>query len=302
MEMAMSHLDTAQARQHIERLDAAAEQRSVPFSHGRRMRWRVFGKGDPLVLIHGGHGSWLHWIRNIEPLSRDHLVFVPDLPGFGDSDDPPAGSGIQTIVDAVMTSLDSLLGGRCAINLAGFSFGGVVSARLAVQRGAVRRLALLGSPASGTPPRPRTQLIRWRNAHGAAQLAALRHNLLAHMMHSENNVDALAFEAYVGALKATRFRGRGRGSAHSVALQDILMPYTDPVLFVYGEHDVICTPEMAKNSLMNAMACRECRVIPGGGHWVQLERADEVNDELARWFGAGAANQLEHGTSRTTVG
>lgn len=282
-------MDIAQADQHIARLDASAEHRSAPFLGGRVMRWRVFGRGGPLVLIHGGHGSWLHWIRNIEALSSDHLVLVPDLPGFGDSDDPPAGSGIQTIVDAVITSLDSLLGGRCAVNLAGFSFGGVVSARVAVQRGAVRRLALLGSPGSGTPRRPRAQLVRWRNTDEAAQDVALRHNLLAHMMHAENNVDALAFRAYVDAIKATRFRSRG--SAHSVTLEEILTPYTDPVLCMYGEHDVICTPEMAKTSLTNAIASRECRVIPGGGHWVQLERANQVNDELARWFGAGAAIQ-----------
>ncbi len=107
-------------------------------------------------------------------------------------------------------------------------------------------------------------------------------------MYAENNVDALAFRAYVDAIKAARFCSRG---AHSVTLEQILTPSTDPVLFMYGEHDVICTPEMARNSLTNAMACRECRVIPGGGHWVQLERADEVNDELARWFAAGTALQ-----------
>jgi pimeloyl-ACP methyl ester carboxylesterase len=281
-------MDIAQADQHIARLDAAAEHRSVPFSDGRVMRWRVFGKGDPLVLIHGGHGSWLHWIRNIEALAGDRLVLVPDLPGFGDSDDPPAGSGMQTIVDAVITSLASLFGAQCAVDLAGFSFGGVVSARVAVQRGAVRRLALLGTPGSGTPKRSRTELVRWRKTDRAAQDAALRHNLLAHMMYAESNADALAFRAYADAVKATRFRSR---AAHSTTLEEILRPYTAPVLFIYGEHDVTCTPEMAKNRLTNATVSRECRVIPGGGHWVQFESADAVNDELARWFGAGAAIQ-----------
>jgi pimeloyl-ACP methyl ester carboxylesterase len=214
---------------------------------------------------------------------------VADLPGFGDSDDPPAGSGMQTIVDAVITALDSLFGVGYAVNLAGFSFGGVVSAHVAAQRGAVRRLALLGSPGTGTPKRPEAQLIRWRNLDQPAQGAALRHNLLAHMMYADSNVDALAFRAYADAVKATRFRSRG--SAHRAILEEILAPYTEPVLFLYGEHDLTCTPEMAKNSLTKSKAHRECRVIPGGGHWVQFERAAEVNAELARWFGAGAAMQ-----------
>lgn len=63
-------LDIAQAQQHIERLDAIAEHRSIAFMQGRAMRWRIFENGEPLVLIHGGHGSWLHWIRNIEALSN----------------------------------------------------------------------------------------------------------------------------------------------------------------------------------------------------------------------------------------
>ena len=275
-------MNSTEADHYIARLNAMAEHRSVPFSDGHVMRWRVFGSGDPLVLFHGGHGSWLHWIRNIEDLARDYQVFVPDLPGFGDSDDPPADADIPLIADTVMASLNALLGSECAVDLAGFSFGAVVGARIAVKRGAVRRLALLGSPGSGTPSRRRAQMIRWRNAEAAAQDAALRHNLLAHMMFAASNADALAFRADVDALKATRYRSHG--AAHEVMLQEILAPYTEPVLFLYGEHDVICTPAMAKHSLTNAAVQRECRVIPGGGHWIQFERANEVNEELAQWF------------------
>jgi len=46
--------------------------------------WRCWGEGTPLVLLHGGTGSWLHWIRNVEALSCDMMVVVPDLPGSGE--------------------------------------------------------------------------------------------------------------------------------------------------------------------------------------------------------------------------
>ncbi len=36
----------------------------------RHMVWRVWGSGEPLVLFHGGSGSWTHWIRNIPELSQ----------------------------------------------------------------------------------------------------------------------------------------------------------------------------------------------------------------------------------------
>jgi pimeloyl-ACP methyl ester carboxylesterase len=46
----------------------------------------------PTLLLHGGTGSWTHWVRNIEPLARQFSVVVPDLPGMGESLD---GSGIR---------------------------------------------------------------------------------------------------------------------------------------------------------------------------------------------------------------
>jgi pimeloyl-ACP methyl ester carboxylesterase len=246
------------------------------------MHWRIFGAGEPLVLVHGGHGSWLHWVRNIEPLSRHRRLLVPDLPGFGDSDDPPEGSDLQYIVDAFIASLDRLLGSPSPVDLVGFSLGGVVSARAAVKRGGVRKLALVGSPGTGTPRRIRAEMIRWRHADEATQNAALEHNLLAHMMHDKANVDALGFEAYVTAVKRTRYRTRGVGSRSS--LQAILATYTDPVLFVYGEHDVTGTPELAAGALIGSGPKREFRLIRGGGHWIQYERAEAVNEVLADWL------------------
>jgi pimeloyl-ACP methyl ester carboxylesterase len=275
-------MDSPQPSQIIRQLDAIAEHRSAPFCAGRSMHWRIFGSGEPLVLVHGGHGSWLHWIRNIEQLSRHHRLLVPDLPGFGDSDDPPEGSDLQYIVEAFVGSLEHLLGARAAIDLAGFSLGGVVSARAALKRGAVRKLALLGCPGTGTPRRGRAEMIRWRQAEEAEQNAALRHNLLAHMMHDAANVDALGFEAYATAVKRTRYHTRGVGSRSSLA--SILAEYSRPVLFVYGEHDVTGTPQLAEEVLVASAANRKFRIVSGGGHWIQYERAEAVNELLTGWF------------------
>lgn len=275
-------MNIAEAREYIARLDADAKYRSLPFAPGRTIRWRVFGEGDPLVLIHGGHGSWLHWIRNIEALANRHTVCVADLPGFGDSQELPHGSDGQVVVDTVIASMDSLLGGRRTIDLAGFSFGGSISARIAAQRGDVRRLALLGSAGSGTQQRPRAPLVRWRALEGAKQEAALRHNLFAHMLHDESKADALAFESYVKCTRATRYRSRG--ASRRLTLARILARYEAPVLFLWGEHDVTATPEQARAGLVDSEPNRVFKLLPGGGHWIQFELADVVNAELDQWF------------------
>ncbi len=286
-------MELLEANQTIARIDASAEHLFTRFGDGGNMRWRVFGPRNaqpPLVLVHGGHGSWLHWIRNIEPLAHSHRLFVPDLPGFGDSDSAPVEAGVQYLSDAMIASLDQLFGSSTIVNLAGFSLGGVVSAHVAVRRGAVQKLALLGSPGSETPHRRSGEMMRWRDADGAAQEAALRHNLLRHMMRFEKNADALAYRAYADPVKATRFRSSGIGGA--IPLREILQPYTAPILFLYGEHDVICTPVLARTRLSNADLQRECRVIPESGHWVPFERADAVNDALVRWCGGSIPTLL----------
>ncbi|MDB5843914.1 MAG: hydrolase-like protein, partial [Polaromonas sp.] len=54
------------------------------------MVWRCWGEGAPVVLLHGGSGSWTHWIRNIPTLvACSRQVWAPDLPGFADSASPP---------------------------------------------------------------------------------------------------------------------------------------------------------------------------------------------------------------------
>jgi len=279
-------MNTDEARDYIARLDAQAEHRCAPFGPGLAMRWRLFGQGDPLVLIHGGHGSWLHWICNIEGLAKKHRLIIGDLPGFGDSDDLPNETSSQDMAEAALASLDALLGGRPPINLAGFSFGGSICARIAEKRGNVRRLALLGSAGSGTPQRPIAELVRWRHLEGAAQVAALRHNLYAHMLHSEVNTDALAYEAYAQCTTITRYRSRGEIQRRR--LKDILSDYTQPVLFMWGEKDVTATPEETR--FLETGPNRTAKVIPGIGHWIQCEAPAIINAELDLWFSASDAD------------
>ena len=68
-------------------VERASTRRTTPNGAGEVV-WHIWGKGDPLVLVHGGTGSWRHWIRNIEYLARDFQIITPDIPGSGDSSSP----------------------------------------------------------------------------------------------------------------------------------------------------------------------------------------------------------------------
>ena len=269
----------------ITSLAQRAELEFVPAIDGR-VAWRRFGTGAPLVLLHGGHGSWLHWVRNIDALcTAGHAVLVPDMPSFGDSDalagDAHAPDRLARLVDALDRSFGALLGGTERPDLAGFSFGGLVATTWAQRRG-FRRLALLGPAGHGSRRRPRAALQDWRLDDPGARQAALRHNLEAHMIADPQQVDELALAVHEAACVATRFRSKELSLKAS--LPNALRGVDAPVLAIFGEHDVTATPRDAIVSLARMNPGWRCVIVPGAGHWVQFENAAAVNRELIDWF------------------
>ena len=278
------------ARAEIERIDALATHHD-PVHDGVRVHWRRFGAENggrpPIVLLHGGHGSWMHWLRNVEALSAAHTLWLPDTPGFADSDAAPKPAAGETAVGPLLKALggtlDQLIGAGTPIVLGGFSFGGLVAAKFAAQRGAIDRLVLLGSGGHATLRRLSIEMINWRKSPDrAAERAALKHNLDALMLH-DKRLDPLAFDIHDISCHGTRFRSKD--VSLSGGLQAAIDTLTCPQLLVWGEFDVTADPRPLVAGLTRGHPNREGVVIDGAGHWVQYERADEVNAALLRFAG-----------------
>jgi pimeloyl-ACP methyl ester carboxylesterase len=248
---------------------------------GRAVSWRRFGAGAPLVLLHGGHGSWLHWIRNIERLAAAHEVWVPDMPGFGESDALPADAGFNVLVDAISLSIAQILGHEKTIDLAGFSFGSIVASAVALRRGNVRKLALLGPTGHGGRRRESSPMVNWRRATAQADLLAdLKKNLEVLMLHGP--VDPLALEIHRNACLQTRYRSKQ--TSQSATLPAVLEALQLPIMMVWGEHDATGVPQEIGPRYQDARPERRWNIIPGAGHWVQYEAAGLTNDLLLDWF------------------
>src|SRR5690606_29371629 len=101
--------------------DAAAERHTTCGTG--TMVWRCWGQGRPLVLLHGGSGSWTHWLRNIEALAASgRQVWAPDLPGFGDSAPPAGGNDADAAAEPLADGLRELIG-EGPHEIVAFSFG-----------------------------------------------------------------------------------------------------------------------------------------------------------------------------------
>jgi 2-hydroxy-6-oxonona-2,4-dienedioate hydrolase len=255
---------------------------------GRHIVWRQFGEGPPLVLLHGGHGDWRHWQRNIDALAAHHTLWLPDMPGFGESDklpgSPHAPDRLERLLDAVEHTLGALVGSEVPVDLAGFSFGGLVAAKLALRR-PVRRLALVGAAGHGGPRRLHAELRDWRmlDADPAALKAVLRANLAALMLADPTQIDDETMAVYEAQCRATRFRSRSISKAGG--LREALAAFAGPVLLLWGEHDPTATPRDLLPQLAAGRNGCAWEIVDAGGHWVQYEVAGRVSARLGAWFG-----------------
>ena len=260
----------------------------VPYRDGQ-VSWQEFGsasKGSPpLILLHGGHGSWEHWRKNIEGLAEHFHLYVPDMPGFGASSffDSQFQAGM---VEPMIATIDTLIGANEQIDIAGFSFGGFVAAHIANQRAGVRKLALLGSAGHGGPRRPKGDLLAWKEIQASGNSEELdrvmRENLFQQMLSSYDRIDPLAIRIHRDACVATRFRSKPIARPGGLAEQ--LEMYPGSALLIWGEHDITCTPEYSLEKLANNKPNRSAEIILDAGHWVQYEKTDLINQSLIAWF------------------
>ena len=255
--------------------------------------WHVWGEGRarperaPLVLLHGGSGSWTHWLRNILPLANSgRLVLVPDLPGFGDSALPPGGADADAMPAPLEQGLDELIG-PTPCDLVGFSFGGMVAGLWARERPQrVQRLVLVGAPGLGFPALEKIDIKAWRHLPERLQPEVHAHNLRELMLHHPASLTPLATE--LQARNAERDRLPGRRLSRTDILARALQALRCPLHLVHGEHDRFYRGQEAaiETVLRQSPGFGRFISVSDAGHWVQFERAEAFDRVLHRLLDA----------------
>ena len=268
----------------LARVEAASRRHETPCGDGQ-MIWHSWGEGEPIVLVHGGSGSWAHWARNIRALvDQGRKVWACDLPGCGESDRPPVGEDGDALPPWIEEGAKAL--GLDTFDLVGFSFGAMVSGFYAArypQR--VRKLVLVGAPALSDRPGPKIALKEWlRLPDGPQRADAFRHNLRLLMLANDSSIDDLSLELYVRCLKQDRLTKR------RIARTDILlrtMPdISAPVFATWGADDVLARGrfDVLEAGLRRAPNFRALKLIEGAGHWAQFEAPDAFDAMLRGWL------------------
>ena len=267
----------------VEGIAAEAERFETPCGDGGLV-WRRWGSGPPLVLLHGGYGSWMHWVRNVLPLSRRFTVIAPDLPGLGESATPPEPWTAEGLAAIVVAGLEVVVPSWDRVHLAGFSFGGVIGGTVAAQLGQrLHGFTIVGSNGLGLTRQP-TDLRRVPpGASEEEEFATHRYNLNQLMIHDPAKIDELAL--YLQKTNHARARMRSRRFSRSGSLVDALPRITARLDGIWGERDATAYPHLDERAetLRRVQPGARFAVVPGAGHWVQFEAADRFNELIAEF-------------------
>jgi pimeloyl-ACP methyl ester carboxylesterase len=262
-------------------LDGAERHETI--CEAAQMVWHAWGPvaAPTLVLLHGGSGSWTHWVLSIAPL-RDAgwRVLVPDLPGFGDSGLPEGCTDVDDLPPHLHAGLQQLQAtGLCTgpVSVVGFSFGGMAGALwLAAHPQDAVQLLLVGAPGMGMTVPDRIPLKGWRHLPTPeAQEAVHRHNLMALMLHAPEALDDLALRLHITNVQRDRMPRRRLSSTDVVAR--VLPQLPVRVSAIFGEHDALYRGRLSQLATAMPTMARQWgrwQVVPGAGHWVQYEAAD----------------------------
>lgn len=262
----------------------------------------TMGHGPDVLLLHGLGGTRASLFATAAALSQRYRVHAPDLPGFGSSSKPArAPYNARWYAETMLAFMDAQ--DIAVAHVVGNSMGG----RIAIEMGLmeperIRSLGLL-CPA-----------VAWvkRGFHPLVRLLRPEFGLLPHGF-TRNTVasqfwslfyDRDLIDPEVGELMVDEFRriyhSPGARLAFLASARNIYLeaPYgrhgfyprlaglRPPALFIWGTHDGLIPAAFGRH-VRKWLPDAEQVTIGSCGHVPQVERPDETNELLLRFFARG---------------
>ncbi|NJP32964.1 alpha/beta fold hydrolase [Micromonospora thermarum] len=148
--------------------------------NGLRLWYAEHGAGRPLVLLHGGFGSTEMFGPLLPALTRRRRVIAVDLQGHGRTADVDRPLRYESMADDVAELIVHL--GLTGVDLLGYSLGGCVALRTAIQHPRlVGRLVVVSAPCrrQGWYPEVLAAMARHDEATGERMRGSPMHELYA---------------------------------------------------------------------------------------------------------------------------
>ncbi len=259
------------------------------------VHYETYGRGRPVLLLHGWLGSWRLWRRTIEELGKEFRTYALDFWGFGEAGDQGEDFSVDNFVLLVDQFMDRL--GIVKAPLVGHSMGGTVSLTAAVRYPEkVVKVIVIGSPIVGTSLNPLLRLAGYRGWIGLAETAPFLFNTfmsglkgslrvasyglakdgraLGNMFASDlSKLTVGPFFESISTLRDTDLRPR---------MGDLKMP----ILGIYGKKDRIVSPGQIK-VLQQYAPHSKTAWFEDSGHFPMLDEFDRFHATVRDFLNNG---------------
>ena len=235
------------------------------------IHYEVYGRGRPVILLHGWLGSWGLWQETMENLGARYRTYALDFWGFGESGKKRVSYAVQDFVSLVDQFMQHL-GIECA-PLVGHSMGGTVSLAVAIQYPErARKVVVIGSPIVGDSlslllkmfgQRPVAYVVYhnlWGLRFGFRMLSPFytRDPRWPEMM--DRDLSQTTLESFLLSIASLR----------KTDLRPNIPQIRVPVMGIYGDKDIVVHPEQWKPLYDGLPGCRVERFTTAG-HFPMLD-------------------------------
>jgi pimeloyl-ACP methyl ester carboxylesterase len=254
---------------------------SVIVINNQVVHYEVFGRGKPVLFLHGWLGSWRYWYPTIEFVGEHFRTYSFDFFGFGDSRRNTTIESIQNYSEQVIHFLNEM--GIDRVSLVGHSMGGMVGLNTAINHPErIDRVATVGAPIQGTSL---SWLLKLTDisffAHVLARWPWLRGNLFRFFLTEGEETEV--HEIIVDSLKSSA--NTLRSAVHSMMRTDLrpqLPRLRVPALIVHGQRDDIVDPRQA--TLFTPIQGASVVIMKNSRHFPFLDEPAYFNETLMRFL------------------
>lgn len=235
------------------------------------VHYEVYGRGRPVILLHGWLGSWGLWQETMAYLGRYYRTYALDFWGFGESGKKRDTYAVQDFVSLVDQFMENL--GIKEAPLVGHSMGGTVSLSVAIQYPhRVSKVVIIGSPIDGSSLAWTLKLAGYRpiayllfHMMGAFRLGVrMASPLISHdprfpdMM--DRDLSRTTLESFLLSIASLR----------RTDLRPVLDRIRVPVMGMFGDKDNIVSPKQWQPLLEGVPHARIER-FADAGHFIMLD-------------------------------
>ncbi|UAY52922.1 alpha/beta fold hydrolase [Ferruginibacter albus] len=228
--------------------------------NGIKLYYEIYGKGEPVLLIHGNGGSISSFKNNIPYFATKYKVITVDSRSQGKSLDAGDSISFELMANDFITLLDSLQIDSC--NVIGWSDGGITALIMAMRYPSrIKKIAASG-------------------ANIIPDSTALSAGLYKEMQEEYNRKKNM--DLYKSSTEKNEWK---------LFLLDYFQPHINfselaaikcPSLIICGDRDLIRLEHTIKiyQNIPNAWLW----IVPNSGHGTLIEHADEFNKKVDEFF------------------